>query len=115
MFRVLSPRIIAITTASLLNATAPDGIFRNLLDDFKVMLCDDASQLPRLILAAVIADSLRRGTSMAKPPADAEETTGSNDEERRTRTVDRCESQHHHCETDPPSDALEHSLPGVVE
>ncbi|WKX95130.1 hypothetical protein Q1695_011969 [Nippostrongylus brasiliensis] len=55
MFRVLSPRIIAITTASLLKATASDGIFRNLLDDFNAMLCDEASQVPELIFAAIIS------------------------------------------------------------
>ncbi|WKY04519.1 hypothetical protein Q1695_005490 [Nippostrongylus brasiliensis] len=53
MFKWYRPNIIVITTSSFLNATSKNGIFRGYLDEFDVLLCDEASQLPEPVFAAI--------------------------------------------------------------
>uniref|UniRef100_A0A0N4YGS5 AAA_12 domain-containing protein n=1 Tax=Nippostrongylus brasiliensis TaxID=27835 RepID=A0A0N4YGS5_NIPBR len=54
MFKWYRPNIIVITTSSFLNATSKNGIFRGYLDEFDVLLCDEASQLPEPVFAAML-------------------------------------------------------------
>lgn len=53
MWRVRPPHVLLITTASLTNTTTSSGIFKNKLKDRKVIIIDEASQVPEPILAAL--------------------------------------------------------------
>ncbi|VDO91204.1 unnamed protein product [Heligmosomoides polygyrus] len=55
MFLKYQPQVVAITTSSLLNATGKGGIFKKYLDDFELIICDKASQVPELIFAAMLS------------------------------------------------------------
>ncbi|VDP21154.1 unnamed protein product [Heligmosomoides polygyrus] len=55
MFTHLPPEIVAITTSSLLNTTSSQGLFKNYFNDFDVILCDKASQVPEPVLAAILS------------------------------------------------------------
>ncbi|VDO86603.1 unnamed protein product [Heligmosomoides polygyrus] len=53
MLRVRPPHILLITTASLINTTSANGIFKNKLQDRKTLIVDDASQVPEPVLATL--------------------------------------------------------------
>ncbi|CAJ0610543.1 unnamed protein product [Cylicocyclus nassatus] len=53
LFRLRSPNILLATTASLLNTTSPGGIFTRHIHPFKVLIGDEASQIPEPVLVAL--------------------------------------------------------------
>ncbi|KAK5972130.1 hypothetical protein GCK32_006622, partial [Trichostrongylus colubriformis] len=53
LFAKVQPQILAITTSSLLNATSKNGIFAGLLDNCSLLICDEASQIPEPVFAAM--------------------------------------------------------------
>ncbi|WKY15250.1 hypothetical protein Q1695_000604 [Nippostrongylus brasiliensis] len=55
LFQHFSPQVVAITTASLLNSTSGQGIFGHYLDAFDIIICDEASQVPEPVFAALIS------------------------------------------------------------
>ncbi|CAJ0589227.1 unnamed protein product [Cylicocyclus nassatus] len=55
MFRRMDPKIVCITTASLLNTTDTDGLFKGYLDKFDLIICDEASQVPEPVFMAMAA------------------------------------------------------------
>ncbi|KHJ96962.1 hypothetical protein OESDEN_03066 [Oesophagostomum dentatum] len=55
MFRVRRPAIICMTTAGLLNATDLGGIFKGRLTGCRVVIGDEASQIPEPAFAAIAA------------------------------------------------------------
>ncbi|VDL80595.1 unnamed protein product [Nippostrongylus brasiliensis] len=55
MFRWYCPDILLITTSSLLNTTSAGGIFRDYLGEFDILLCDEASQVPEPVFAAMLS------------------------------------------------------------
>ncbi|VDP11257.1 unnamed protein product [Heligmosomoides polygyrus] len=55
MFLKYQPQVVAITTSSLLNATGKGDIFKNYLDDFELIICDEASQVPEPVFAAMLS------------------------------------------------------------
>ncbi|XGW33921.1 hypothetical protein V3C99_017994 [Haemonchus contortus] len=54
MFEVRPPEVLLLTTASLLNTTAKGGIFENHIVDRKIIIVDEASQVPEPMLACLI-------------------------------------------------------------
>uniref|UniRef100_A0A7I4YG28 AAA_12 domain-containing protein n=1 Tax=Haemonchus contortus TaxID=6289 RepID=A0A7I4YG28_HAECO len=54
MFKVRPPEVLLLTTASLLNTTAKEGIFKNHITDRKIIIVDEASQVPEPMLACLI-------------------------------------------------------------
>ncbi|EYB99774.1 hypothetical protein Y032_0120g930 [Ancylostoma ceylanicum] len=53
MFAVRPPNVLCITTASLLNASDEKGIFAGYWDDFSLLICDEASQVPEPVFVAI--------------------------------------------------------------
>nr|CDJ91015.1 Dsec\GM13241-PA [Haemonchus contortus] len=54
MFDVRPPAILIITTSALLNSVAADGIFRKWMDQFALIIGDEASQIPEPALVALV-------------------------------------------------------------
>ncbi|VDP34816.1 unnamed protein product [Heligmosomoides polygyrus] len=54
MFRVRSPDVLLMTTTSLIASVQSHGIFHNYLADRKVIIVDEASQLPESLFAALV-------------------------------------------------------------
>ncbi|VDO36055.1 unnamed protein product [Haemonchus placei] len=54
MIRVRFPAILCITTSSLLKSTRPGGLFHELLASCKIIIGDEASQIPEPASAAMI-------------------------------------------------------------
>ncbi|XGW21519.1 hypothetical protein V3C99_004464, partial [Haemonchus contortus] len=54
MLRVRFPSIMCITTASLLNTTKPGGLFSDVLSTSKVIIGDEASQIPEPVFVAML-------------------------------------------------------------
>ncbi|CAJ0589338.1 unnamed protein product [Cylicocyclus nassatus] len=55
LFKHMNPKIVCITTASLLNTTDKKGLFRGYLDRFNLLICDEASQVPEPVFMAMVA------------------------------------------------------------
>ncbi|XGW24111.1 hypothetical protein V3C99_005937, partial [Haemonchus contortus] len=55
MMRVRFPAILCITTSSLLESTRPGGPFHELLASCKIIIGDEASQIPEPAFAAMIS------------------------------------------------------------
>ncbi|EPB73009.1 hypothetical protein ANCCEY_07900 [Ancylostoma ceylanicum] len=53
MFRLVAPRIICITTSSLLNTTDKGGIFKGYVNTFDLLIGDEASQIPEPVFMAI--------------------------------------------------------------
>ncbi|KHJ97536.1 integrase core domain protein, partial [Oesophagostomum dentatum] len=53
MFRLLKPEIVCATTASLLNLVSSGGLFAKHMSNFRVLIGDEASQIPEPVLAAL--------------------------------------------------------------
>nr|CDJ96815.1 regulator of nonsense transcripts [Haemonchus contortus] len=53
MFRVRRPSVICMTTSSLLNSTGRKGIFKSYIRDFRVVIGDEASQIPEPALLSI--------------------------------------------------------------
>ncbi|KIH52158.1 hypothetical protein ANCDUO_17742 [Ancylostoma duodenale] len=53
MFLFMNIRIVCITTSSLLNTTDKDGIFEGYLNHFRLLICDEASQVPEPVFMAM--------------------------------------------------------------
>ncbi|KHJ94973.1 zinc knuckle [Oesophagostomum dentatum] len=53
MFVVRPPDVLCITTASLLNASSDTGIFVGNWDNFTLVICDEASQVPEPVFVAI--------------------------------------------------------------
>ncbi|XGW24299.1 hypothetical protein V3C99_006024 [Haemonchus contortus] len=53
MFRVRCPLVICMTTSSLLNSTGRKGIFKSYIRDFRVVIGDEASQIPEPALLTI--------------------------------------------------------------
>ncbi|VDO19051.1 unnamed protein product [Heligmosomoides polygyrus] len=54
MFLKYQPQVV-VRTSSLLNATGKGGIFKNYLDEFELIICDEASQVPEPVFAAMLS------------------------------------------------------------
>ncbi|XGW27436.1 hypothetical protein V3C99_007774, partial [Haemonchus contortus] len=55
MLRVRFPTILCITISSLLNTTKPGGLFHNTLSDCRIIIGDEASQIPEPAFVALTA------------------------------------------------------------
>ncbi|VDP30774.1 unnamed protein product [Heligmosomoides polygyrus] len=53
MFRVRRPRILCMTTSALLNSTRPSGLFNSYLTETRILICDEASQIPEPVFVAM--------------------------------------------------------------
>uniref|UniRef100_A0A7I4Z3H1 DNA helicase n=1 Tax=Haemonchus contortus TaxID=6289 RepID=A0A7I4Z3H1_HAECO len=55
MFEVRPPAVLAITTSALLNSATTDGIFNKWIDQFSLLIGDEAFQIPEPALIALVA------------------------------------------------------------
>ncbi|CAJ0605849.1 unnamed protein product [Cylicocyclus nassatus] len=53
LFRLMKPNVILATTSSMLNVSGPGGIFKKHVEGFKVLIGDEASQIPEPVLMAL--------------------------------------------------------------